>query len=163
MSNMLNERRDRTREELISLVNDRNEMLSQYCMLAGSGINATRFDKQEEENDNALLQEFCEKLIDYLARGQFELYQRINDDKERRQDIRNLARMYYPRISQTTNFAVDFNDAYDHSMQKTGSFDHYGERLSKLGEELAIRFELEDKIINTLLTPETIIEEALSA
>ncbi|MDH5518067.1 MAG: sigma D regulator [Gammaproteobacteria bacterium] len=156
-----NDRRDRTRDELMSLVQDRNEMLTQYCLLAGTGKTASSDNNKESEA--VLLREFCENLIDYLARGQFELYQRISDGKERRQDIIDLASKIYPRISETTNVAVDFNDAFDKSLKKLGSFDHYGERLSQLGEELAIRFELEDKLIHSLLAPKTPKEEALSA
>ena len=160
---MANERRDRTRIELKNLVSDRTEMLSQYCLLAGTGDNSNASNSHELDNDNILLQEFCENLIDYLAKGHFELYQRINDGEERRQDIINLAREFYPRIAETTNYAVDFNDEFDKSLQKPGSFDHYGERLSKLGEELAIRFELEDKLINSLLASKGDKRVALSA
>lgn len=155
-----NERRDRTRTELMSLMHDRNEMLSQYCLLAGS--NSAK-EQPDSESEPGLLQEFCENLIDYLARGQFELYQRITDGQERRQDIVNLAGNIYPRIAETTSYAVDFNDEFDKSLQKPGSFDHYGERLSKLGEELAIRFELEDQLINSLLAPKPALQEAVSA
>ena len=158
MSSMSNERRDRTRNELRNLVNDRTQMLSQYCLLAGTGLSKHDSDNTDLESDTALLQEFCENLIDYLARGHFELYQRINDGKERRQEIIDLAREVYPRISETTNCAVDFNDAFDQSIANPGSFDHYGERLSKLGEELAIRFELEDKLIHSLLAPKESLE-----
>lgn len=163
MSNSASERRDRTREELMSLVQDRNAMLSQYCMLAGVDVGRGRSEDQQLNMESELLQEFCENLIDYLARGQFELYQRITDGQERRKDIVMLANDIYPRISETTNFAVDFNDAYDKSIKKLGSFDHYGERLSKLGEELAIRFELEDKLIHSLLAPKTSLQEAAIA
>lgn len=162
MSNLASERRDRTRIELKNLVNDRTEMLSQYCLLAGTGETHDTAS-QELDSDNALLQEFCENLIDYLAKGHFELYQRINDGEERRQDIIDLAREFYPRIAETTNYAVDFNDEYDKSLKKPGTFDHYGERLSKLGEELAIRFELEDKLINSLLAKKGKKKEAISA
>ena len=78
MNNLANERRDRTRIELTNLVNDRTEMLSQYCLLAGTGEKTNSTDNQELESDNILLQEFCENLIDYLAKGHFELYQRIH-------------------------------------------------------------------------------------
>jgi len=154
------ERRDRTRTELMSLMHDRNQMLSQYCLLAGSN---SEKEHSNLEHESGLLQEFCENLIDYLARGQFELYQRITDGEERRQDIITLAGSIYPRIAETTSYAVDFNDEFDKSQQNLGSFDHYGERLSKLGEELAIRFELEDQLINSLLTPKASLQEAVPA
>jgi len=156
------ERRDRTRNELINLMHDRNEMLSQYCLLAGSNTEKNAND-QDSLNETELLQEFCENLIDYLARGQFELYQRITDGQERRHDIVNLAKTIYPRIAETTNYAVDFNDEFDKCEKKLGNFDHYGERLSKLGEELAIRFELEDQLINSLLTPKAPLKEVANA
>lgn len=156
----INERRDRVKTELISLIHDRNEMLSQYCMLAGTNSEKSH-DKYENETE--LLQEFCENLIDYLAKGQFELYQRITDGSERRQDIIQLANKIYPRIAETTNYAVEFNDQYDCSLDNLGSFDHYGERLSKLGEELAIRFELEDQLINSLLKPKAPLKEVANA
>jgi len=155
-----NERRDRTRTELMSLMHDRNQMLSQYCLLAGSN---SEKEYSAAESEPGLLQEFCENLIDYLARGQFELYQRITDGQERRQDIVNLAGSIYPRIAETTSYAVDFNDEFDKSLERLGSFDHYGERLSKLGEELAIRFELEDQLINSLLMPKAPLQEAVPA
>ncbi|MDH5423805.1 MAG: sigma D regulator [Gammaproteobacteria bacterium] len=163
MDNLSNERRDRTRLELQNLIKDRTQVLSQYCLLAGTCSKAANDNIQETDNDKFLLQEFCENLIDYLARGHFELYQRINNGAERRQDIVELANKFYPRISATTDYAVDFNDAYDQSLTKIGSFDHYGERLSKLGEELAIRFELEDKLISSLLAASDDLPEALSA
>ncbi len=158
----LNERRDRTRNELISLMHDRNEMLSQYCLLAGSNSEKNTTD-QDGLNEAELLQEFCENLIDYLARGQFELYQRITDGKERRQDIVSLAKTIYPRIAESTNYAVDFNDEFDKCEKSIGKFDQYGDRLSKLGEELAIRFELEDQLINSLLTPKAPLKEVANA
>lgn len=158
-----NERRDRTRHDLTHLVRDRNEMLSQYCMLAGIDAKRSRADEQEMIMESELLQEFCENLIDYLARGQFELYQRISDKEERRHDIVVLANEIYPQISDTTNLAVEFNDAYDRSIQETGEFKDYGQKLSNLGEGLATRFELEDKLINSILAPKEVLTETACA
>lgn len=158
MAETMNERRDRIREEITSLISDRNGMLSQYCTLASS-----KEKGKHEIEDPELLQEFCENLIDYLARGQFELYQRISDGTERRQDIVRLANDIYPRIAQTTCIAVEFNDAYDACKDQLGNFDHYAERLSQLGEELAIRFELEDRLISSLLAPKKPFKQAVPA
>jgi regulator of sigma D len=150
-----NDRRSRTRKEIKQLINERNEVLSLYCNLAGCGGNK----KVEQDNiEPQILQEFCQILIDYIATGHFELYRRITEGKEKRSDMIVLANAIYPRIEQTTQIAVDFNDMYDGGNTYTNELKcSLPKNLSRLGEELATRIELEDQLINTLLTtkPET--------
>ncbi|HEY9052421.1 MAG TPA: Rsd/AlgQ family anti-sigma factor, partial [Gammaproteobacteria bacterium] len=68
-------------------------------------------------------------------------------------DMIKLADAIYPRIEQTTKVAVDFNDLFDGGNNYTDDLvSVLPEHLSKLGEELATRIELEDQLINTLLT-----------
>jgi len=145
------DRRARTRREIKQLITERNEVLALYCSLAGcDGSKITT----AENIDNESLQEFCQLLIDYIATGHFELYSRISEGKERRNEIIKLANAIYPRIEKTTSLAVEFNDAYDSGKQFTTELkSKLPERLSILGEELATRIELEDQLINTLLTP----------
>lgn len=146
------DRRSRTRKEIKQLIAERNQVLSLYWRLAGcdnTEININGIDPE-------ILREFCQLLIDYIATGHFELYRRISEGEERRQDILNLANSIYPRIQTTTQIAVDFNDLFDGG----NDFSHQlkqelPQHLSKLGEELATRIELEDQLINTLLTPKT--------
>ena len=100
-----------------------------------------------------LLQEFCQDLVDYLATGHFEIYRRIEEKEERRAEIMKLADQVFDRISETTAVAVAFNDLYDTSE----NFDpevlsQLPTQLSRLGEELATRIDLEDRFINTLLS-----------
>ena len=91
-----------------------------------------------------------------MATGHFELYRRISEGEERRQDIIKLADTIYPRIEKTTQTAVMFNDMYDGGNNYSDELkDKLPDYLSKLGEELATRIELEDKLINTLLAPKT--------
>lgn len=144
------DRRSRTRKEIKQLITERNEVLSLYCNLAGCDGS-----KAMETNDiePGILQEFCQMLIDYIATGHFELYRRISEGEERRKDMVNLANTIYPRIEQTTQLAVDFNDMYDGGNAYTDELkDKLPEQLSRLGEELATRIELEDQLIHTLLT-----------
>ncbi len=147
----LTDRRARTRKEIKQLINERNEVLSLYCSLAGcDGNKATDI----EDIDLDTLQEFCQLLIDYIATGHFELYSRISEGKERRQEIIKLADTIYPRIERTTALAVEFNDTFDAGNQFTDELKQsLPEKLSSLGEELATRIELEDKLINTILSP----------
>ena len=148
-----NDRRSRTRREIKQLIAERNEVLSMYCNLAG--CDGTSVNTDEIQADQ--IQEFCQLLIDYIAIGHFELYQRISEGIERRHEIVTLADSIYPRIEKTTQVAVEFNDKYDSGRDLTEiTKDQLTSHLSKLGEELATRIELEDQLINTLLTAKAV-------
>lgn len=104
----------------------------------------------DELPNNELLQEFSQILVDYIASGHFGLYERISQGKERRRGIVNLADKLYPRIANTTQVAIEFNDVYEKSNgERIGA--NLTDLLSKLGEELAVRIELEDQLISEML------------
>ena len=143
------DRRARTRKEIKQLIAERNNVLSQYYNLASHA------DQNPENNEETmeLLQEFCQDLVDYLATGHFEIYRRIEEKEERRMEIMQLADQIFDRIAVTTAVAVAFNDLYDTSEGfNPDVLNQLPEQLSKLGEELATRIDLEDRFINTLLS-----------
>lgn len=143
-----NERRARTRKEIKQLIEERNTVLSQYYNLA----KVTEDPETDPHNTADMLEEFCQELVDYMAIGHFELYRRIEDGSERRDDIVKLAEKIMPRINDTTQIAVAFNDLYDDTSNLNDeAFQQLPKFLSKLGEELATRIDLEDQFINTLL------------
>jgi regulator of sigma D len=143
-----NERRARTRKEIKQLIEERNSVLSQYYNLA----KVTEDPETDLHNTADMLEEFCQELVDYMAIGHFEIYRRIEDGSERRDDIVKLAARIMPRINDTTQIAVAFNDLYDDtSSLNDEAFQQLPQFLSKLGEELATRIDLEDQFINTLL------------
>ncbi len=142
------DRRARTRKEIKQLIAERNNVLSQYYNLAS----AVDQNPGSDEETLELLQEFCQDLVDYLATGHFEIYRRIEEGEERRTDIVSLADKIFNKFAETTQVAVAFNDLYDTS----DNFDpevlnQLPDQLSRLGEELATRIDLEDRFINTLL------------
>lgn len=144
------ERRARTRKEIKQLIAERNSVLSQYYNLASHADQHDNFNEPDEVLE--MLQEFCQDLVDYMATGHFEIYRRIEDGDERRNEMIDLANEIFPRITNTTQIAIDFNDLYDISKD----FDKevlkdLSKQLSILGENLATRIDLEDKFINTLL------------
>ena len=146
----LNERRSRARKEIKQLIDERNRVLAQYYHLASLA------DKTSDAGEPILklLQEFCQELVDYLATGHFELYRRIEDGEERREEIINIAQSIFDKIADTTEVAIDFNDLYDaKSSDLDESVKDLASQLSRLGESLALRMDLEDKLINTLLMP----------
>lgn len=145
-----NERRARTRKEIKQLIEDRNTVLSKYYGLA----KLTNDENNDSNYTLELIEDFCQQLIDYMATGHFEIYRRIEEGNERRSDILNLANRIMPRINDTTQVAIAFNDLFDSSTSiDQNAIDQLPNYLAKLGEELATRIELEDQFINLLLTP----------
>ena len=142
------ERRARTNKEIKQLIAERNHVLSQYYSLA------SQVDTMDGKQDSIVeqLQEFCQELVDYLATGHFEIYRRLEEGEERRDDMKGLANQIYSGINKTTQAAVDFNDLYDISEGfDTSLLEELPRHLSSLGVELATRIDLEDRFINTLL------------
>lgn len=140
------ERRTGSQGVIDKLVAERAEMLMLFCRVAG----LEPFEHQHHRKPaRKLLQEFCQVLVDYIAAGHFSLYERIVNGTERRGAIKDLAGQLYQRIADTTQRALDFNDKYDNGEDEEIA-DSFHDDLSKLGEALALRIELEDKIINVM-------------
>ena len=138
------DRRSGTRSLIDKMLSERQRMLVLFERLAGVEPYA------DELPNNELLQEFSQILVDYIASGHFGLYERISQGKERRRGIVNLADKLYPRIANTTQVAIEFNDVYEKSNgERIGA--NLTDLLSKLGEELAVRIELEDQLISEML------------
>ncbi len=140
------ERRRGTHDSITKMVQERAAVLALYWRLAGIGPYA---DAGEREPAQKLLQEFCQLLVDYIAAGHFSLYERIVNGTERRREVASLAQELYPRIADTTTAALDFNDKYD-SNDPLAIGESFKADLSRLGEELAVRIDLEDKLIARL-------------
>ena len=61
-----------------------------------------------------------------------------------------LAAQLYPKITLTTEIALDFNDKYDTDEHCVEAMNELTDNLSKLGEVLVSRFDLEDQLIEVL-------------
>jgi len=138
------ERRLGTRQLVRNLLAERQEMLVSYCRLAGlEPYNADKPVKRQ-------LDEFCQLLMDYTAFGHFELYRRISDGAERRGRVSRVASEVYSQISEITEQVVAFNDKYDASDHSL-SLAPLPLDLSRLGESMALRMELEDRLVTALI------------
>ena len=137
------ERRGVSRDLIQKLMSERTEMLVLYCRLAG--LDAGKHERRHAPAAK-LLQEFCQVMVDYLAAGHFSLYERLINGNERRKNLSELAEQIYPRIAETTQAALDFNDKYDgkNGQELSMSFD---DGLSRLGELLGNRIEVEDRLL----------------
>ena len=138
------ERRSGTRTLIDKMLGERQRMLVLFERVAGVEPYA------DETPSDDLLQEFSQILVDYIASGHFGLYERISEGKERRRGVVELAEQLYPRIANTTQVAIEFNDVYEKANGESirGNLSNM---LSKLGEELAVRIELEDQLISEMI------------
>jgi len=140
------ERRKQSHREISSLVETRTDTLALLSELA------SKQPFKPEHSTQQLLQNFCESLIDYTATAHFQLYRYIDENKERRISAREVAEKVYPRISETTQSFLAFNDKYD-CEDHCDNLSELARDLSRLGEDLADRIELEDQVISALSAP----------
>ncbi len=138
------ERRNRTQQIVDNLLAERQQLLVAYCRVAG--LEPYSLDKPVLTR----LREFSQVLVDYVATVHFELYTRIDEGRERRASVIQVAEKVYPRVAEATDVAVDFNDKYELVNQEKLT-QSLSEDLSRLGQVLAERFELEDQLFSALL------------
>ncbi len=142
------ERRGASNELIEHMLKERNQLLS--LMLQVSSDNS----QEKSAQIDADLEEFIQVLVDYIAAAHFGLYERIVEGKERRKAVSDLAIEIYPRIEQTTQIALAFDEKYNPDNEER-KLNHLAEDLSMLGEELTTRIELEDQLIQLLLEPKS--------
>lgn len=142
----ITERRGLSNSLTEKMVNERGEMLVLFCRVAGLETFSAPISSADTPK---MVQEFCQVMVDYIAAGHFLLYERIISGQERRKGLANTAEKILPKISVTTEIALEFNDKYD--TESTESLLSELEKdLSILGEALANRIELEDQLIRAL-------------
>lgn len=124
---------------------ERQELLVRYCALSGD---------QDFSQTEALRQKFvglCDVLVDYVSAGHFEVYEQlIQEAREFNDGGLELAAKVYPRIEQTTEVALNFNDRLDSRELSEQDIRDLFDELSHLGEALESRFEMEDFLIEHL-------------
>ncbi len=139
---MPQERRVESHNLINELVHTRNEMLTIFSEL----IEHRPFEQMDDDLPG-LVEKFCQALIDYTADAHFRLYRFIDERSERRRSIVNVANQVYPKILDSTQIILDFNDKYETTRSKD-ELDALSQDLSQLGENLAERIELEDRVID---------------
>ena len=124
---------------------DRQELLVHYCELSGEN-DFSRTQALKEK-----LVHLCESLVDYVSTGHFEIYEQLmHEAREYDDGGLELAAKVYPQIEKTTGVVLDFNDRVDACSLSEADMPALFEELSRLGETLASRFELEDFLIEHL-------------
>ena len=144
------ERRKDLGETLEALQQQRQKTLLAYCNLVGVSSPEQSAGEGMKDIAPVALQELLNVMVDYLAMGHFTVYQRIIEGKERRGAVREAAEVAYPGIGETTDVMVEFNDKYENFDGATEDQEQLKGDLSRLGEMLAIRGDLEDEILEAL-------------
>ena len=137
------DRRQKSHEKLEALVTSRTATLSLLTDLAG------RRPFAPEPSMEKALREFCEALIDYTASAHFQLYRYLADNRERRTSVLSIADGLYPKIVETTDQILRFNDKYE-AMSLSNSIEFLAVDLSSLAECIADRIQCEDKVISAM-------------
>ena len=138
------ERRGQTKAVMERILSERKQMLVLFEKVAGVA------PYTEAKPDMGLLKEFSQILVDYIAAGHFSLYERIAEGKERRRRVIELARELFPQLMATTDVVVAFNDAYDEA-DESGQYEPLLDRIPALGENLALRVDLEDRLLSAMM------------
>ena len=124
----------------------RQRMLVQYCDLCE--LTDDEDSRTNTDTCEVKLQSLCQILVDYISAGHFEIYEQLVKEGQEFDDKKGLkeATGAYKIIDPTTEHLLDFNDKY----QETDDLESLSSDLSILGENLASRFEAEDKMIEVL-------------
>ncbi|GAB1258625.1 sigma D regulator [Aurantivibrio plasticivorans] len=124
---------------------ERQDMLVQFCDLS-EGLD---FDLNEDEA-GIKLRRLCQIMMDYVSAGHFEVYEQLIKESQELNDTDALkqADVLFTKIDKTTDAILDFNDKY----QETDDLESLTGDLSRIGENLANRFEIEDQMIDVLHT-----------
>ena len=103
----------------------------------------------DSEKIAPLLSSFSQVLIDYVSLGHFGIYEKLMAKKQQPLAALSLATKLYPAFANTTATAILFNDAYVGGKRHWQS-ENLVKDLSKLGEQLAKRMEIEDWLCRLL-------------
>lgn len=118
---------------------NRQELLVKYYAIC----NLDPFEPSNTSPEE--LAEFCELLVDYVSAGHFEVFGKLAEahDLEIALNL-DWNKEILIKILRTTMHALDFNDRYARPVD----LENLKSSLSVLGEQLSIRMELEDKLID---------------
>jgi regulator of sigma D len=120
----------------------RKQTLELYCQLS---------DYQNPTPEWEDVAEFMQVLLDYVSAGHFEIYDKlVSEAQSFKNSNMKLVDILYPKIHETTQVALDFNDKYSGQKAWESQLDEFNFDVTELGKQLAIRAELEDSLIEQL-------------
>ncbi len=100
--------------------------------------------------DEVALDTFCQGLVDYLSTVHFKIYENIIRDLEKTHP-RAKAIQLYPQLEANTQQIMDLYDTHFESAIDQDNCIVFQNALSEIGEAMASRFAIEDKLIVSVL------------
>jgi len=127
-------------------LNKRQELIINYCQIAGIPPYGENTQQLPEQKD---VTEFCNRLIDYVSTGHFEVYREVVSQCETHgQESLTHVQEILPSINISTELILEFTDKYAESTSEDmGAFDKH---LSTLIDGLEQRFAFEDQLLANL-------------
>jgi len=140
----INSEKQQAYQLIAELQNERQEVWSLYCHIA------ELIPKAANQAVRKKLARFSEILVDYISLGHFGVCEYLFKGADDQVPALSVAKDIYPMLSSTTEAAVLFNDKYENSAA-TAIVDELKQDLSVLGESLAKRMDLEDRLCRLML------------
>ncbi len=124
-------------------LHDRKQLLVAYYNLVGiKPGKETHSVLNEEALDN-----FCQKLVDYLSSGHFSIYERIILEMEGSAAANPL----WAQLEANTEQLMAYYDTHLENAIDHDDYLEFQQALSEIGETLASRFTFEDRLIVLVL------------
>ncbi|MFK5985444.1 MAG: Rsd/AlgQ family anti-sigma factor [Pseudomonadota bacterium] len=97
-----------------------------------------------------VLEDLCEQLVDYSGKVHFALLNNIEGNFAEKPEILDIANNISRLLVENTQKILDFQDAYNGDVETT-DIEQLTNKLSQVGEIIANRITLEDKLIDAIL------------
>ena len=122
---------------------ERHELIVQLSDFAANHD----FEKPTAEVEEKLAK-FIALLIDYVSAGHFEFYQQLVAEGREFEDLEAVenSKALLDTIDESTQRALDFHEKYEH----LDDLAQCATDISALAEDLVVRFDAEDQMINSL-------------
>ena len=121
---------------------ERKQLLVAYYNLTGIKPGKGSYMRLNEK----ALDDFCQRLVDYLSAGHFSIYEQIIGEMEGESPLLT-ARRLCPELADNTRQIMDYYDSSLENAIDSDSYPAFQQALSDIGEALAARFSLEDTLI----------------
>ncbi|MGL5335965.1 MAG: sigma D regulator [Enterovibrio sp.] len=129
----------------------RQDLIVEYAKITSmAGVSRKRQQPLPSEQE---LSDFFASLVDYISAGHFKIYNMILDKwKDAGIHPTRLTDALYLRINLTTEPLLEINDKYVDSIVDENNCQEFVRDLSIIGELMEQRFELEDRIIQQIVS-----------
>jgi regulator of sigma D len=127
----------------------RQQLIVEFCKLAALEPSSTG-SKVSKLPTPGELQVFCQHLVDYISEGHFKIYDMVmNRWKDTGFEVTDEIDQTYTKITLTTEPLLEFTDTYA-AISVDNPLEGFDDDMSKLGEIIELRFEVEDKLIQLI-------------